>query len=70
MYSVVKARYIGVGPRPEDWQDLSLICPTILLGVFCAHDGTVTLEQQYRRDKSIDLSQVTTSQLLCIDTVL
>ena len=44
MYSVVKVRYIGVGPRPEDWQDLPLIYPTILLGTLCTHNGIVMLE--------------------------
>ena len=71
MYSVVKARYIlFVGIWPEDWQDLPLICPIILLGALCAHDRTVMLEEQYSRDKPIYLQQVTTSRSLCIDNVL
>ena len=58
MYSVVKAQYIGVGPRPEDWQNLLLIYPTVLLSILCAHNETVMLEHQHCRDKSIDLLHV------------
>ena len=70
MYSVVKVRYIGVGPRPEDWQDLPLIYPTILLGTLYTHNGTVMLEEQHCHNKSIDLPQVMTLQSLYIDAVL
>ena len=70
MYSVVKARYIGVGPRPEDWQDFPLIYPTTPLVTLYRHNGTVMLEQQYCHNKSINLPRVTTLQSLYIDAVL